>query len=167
VAYILRNSCMLLYPSHLRYMVVSEPSCKIYIRNTYYLVYSHLEYSFPLTLSVAWDSYFSRCNNTWWNITAIYLWLIACLGMNARLSCYKTQHCGTSRPRPPSLPTITVHSHFIWYSWYNVVFCFLFIAYFTALLGSREYSVEGRVISEWWIGKNLEWSGRSLICALS
>lgn len=148
-------------------MDVSEPNCKICIRNTAYLVYSYLEYSFPLTLSVAWDSYFSRCNNTWWKISAVCLWLIACLGTNARLSCYKTQHCGTSRPRPPSLPTNIVHSHFIWYSWYSVVFCFLFIVYFRALLGSREYSVQGRVINEWRIGKNLGKSVRSLICALS
>jgi hypothetical protein len=116
---------------------------------------------------VAWNSYFSRCNNTWRNIAAIYLWLIACLGINARLSCYKMQHCGTTRPRPPSLPTLTMHSHFIWYSWYSVVFCFFFIVYFAALLGSRECSEEGRVIKECWFGKNLERSGRSLICALS
>ena len=139
----------------------------ICVRNTAYLVYSYLVYCFPLTLSVAGDSYFSRCNNTWWKISAICLWLIACLGINARSSCYKTQHCGTSGPRPPSLPTITVHSHFIWYSWYSVVFCFLFSVYFTALLGSREYGVQGRVINEWWIGKNMERSCRNLICALS
>ena len=153
--------------SYLRCMDISKPSCNIRIRNTAYSIYSYLDYSFPPILSVVWDSYFSRSNNTWWNITAIYLWLIACLGINARLSCYKTQHCGTSRPRPPSLPTITVHSHFVWYSWYSVVFCFLFIVYFTTPLGSRVYSVEGRVINEGWIGKNLEGSGRSLICALS
>jgi hypothetical protein len=156
-----------LYPSHLRYMDVSELSCKICIWNTAYLVCSYLEYSFSLAFSVTWNSYLSRCNNTWRNIAAIYLWLIACLGLNARLSCYKTQHCGTTRPRPPSLPTLTVHSHFIWYSWYSVVFCFLLIVYFAALFGSRECSEEGKVINERWIAENLERSGSSLICALS
>lgn len=50
---------------------------------------------------------------------------------------------------------------------YSVVLCFLFIVYFAALLGSREYSEEGRVINEWLNWKNLERSVHSLICALS
>jgi hypothetical protein len=124
-------------------------------------MYSYLEYSFPLAFSVALGPYLKRCNNTWWNITAIYLQVIACLGINARLSCYKAQHRGTSRPRPPSLPKLTVHSRFIRYSWYSVVFCFLFIVYFTSPLGSRYIAWK----AEWLMNGELEriWKERVVV----
>jgi hypothetical protein len=48
----------------------------------------------------------------------------------------------------------------------NLYFFFL-SGYATTLPVSTLCSIEWRVIDEWWIGKDLEWSGRGLIEVLS